>query len=229
MAIWEWWFALGGVVLLGLQTSISPCMLTTNIAAISYLARRASRPHEVWLSGLLFTIGQTSVYVLLTTLVLSPLIFGGETVTRFLQTRIHGYLGPLFLTVGVMLLGWVSFNIGGASGEKMRQIADRFGMWSAFPLGMILALAFCPTSAATFLATMTLASHYQAPVAFPLAFGFGTSIPVFAFAALLAVNLYALGKVYSAIGRIEWWLRTVTGTLFLAIGFWFSIRYVYFS
>ena len=229
MAIWEWWLALGGVVLLGLQTSISPCMLTTNIAAISYLARKAGHPREVWLSGLLYTLGQTSVYVLLTALILSPIFFGGETVTRFLQTRIHGYLGPLFLVVGVMLLGWVSFNIGGASGEKMRPFADRFGFWSALPLGMVFAMAFCPTSAATFLATLTLASRYQAPLAFPVAFGVGTAIPVFAFAALLAVNLYALGKVYSAIGRIEWWLRTVAGALFLAVGFWLSLRYVYFS
>ena len=228
MVIWQWWLAFGGVVLLGLQTSISPCMLTTNIAAVSYLARKASRPREVWFSGLLYTLGQTTVYITLTALILSPIFFGGETVTRFLQTRIHGYLGPMFLVIGVLFLGWVPFNFGSVSGDKMRRIADRFGIWAALPLGMIFALAFCPTSAATFLATIALASQYQAPLAFPLAFGVGTAIPVFAFAALLAVNLYALGQLYSVIGRIEWWLRIITGSLFLAIGFWLSLRYVYF-
>jgi hypothetical protein len=27
--------------------------------------------------------------------------------------------------------------------------------------------------------------------------------------------------------RIDWWMRTITGSLFIAIGIWFSLRYVY--
>jgi len=98
----EWWFALGGVMLLGLQTSISPCPLATNIAAISYIMRQASHARSVLLSGLLYTLGRTFVYVLLAMLILSAMLWSGEAMTRFLATQVHGYLGPVLIVIGVM-------------------------------------------------------------------------------------------------------------------------------
>jgi len=223
----EWWFALGGVTLLGLQTSISPCPLTTNIAAISYITRNVSKPRDVLLSGLLYTLGRTLAYVLLAMLILSAMLWSGEAMTLFLQSKIHCYLGPVFIVTGVVLLGMLSFTIGGVQGEKMQRIADALGLWSALPLGMIFALAFCPTSVATFLATIALSSQFQSNVLFPSLFGVGTAVPVLIFAGIIALNAQLLGKAFSVMGKIDWWMRTVTGTLFIAVGVWFSLRYVY--
>lgn len=223
----EWWFALGGVILLGLQTSISPCPLTTNIAAISYITRKASNARYVLLSGLLYTLGRTLVYVLLAMLILSAMLWSGETMTRFLATHIHGYLGPVLIVIGLMLLGWLSFNIGGIQGKKMQKIADTLGLWSALPLGAIFALAFCPTSAATFLATIALSSQFKSNVLFPTVFGISTAVPVILFAVIIAVNAQLLGKAFSVMSKIDWWMRTITGTLFIAAGLWFSLKYVY--
>jgi cytochrome c biogenesis protein CcdA len=127
----------------------------------------------------------------------------------------------------MMLLGMVSFNIGGVQGEKMQKIADRLGLWSALPIGAIFALAFCPTSAATFLATIGLSAQYQSNVLFPTAFGIGTAVPVLIFAGIIALNARLLGKAFSVMSRIDWWTRTITGTLFIILGIWFSLRYVY--
>ena len=227
----EWWMALGGVALLGLQTSISPCPLTTNIAAISYISRKVSRTRDVLLSGALYTLGRTLVYVLLAVLVLSAMFFSGETMTRFLATQIHGYLGPLLIVIGMMLLGMLSYNFGWVQGDKMQKIADVLGMWSALPLGAIFAMAFCPTAAATFLAMIALASRFesvpQSNVVFPSVFGIATAVPVLIFAGIIAFNAQLLGKAFSALTKIDWWLRTVTGTLFVLVGIWFSLKYVY--
>jgi len=223
----EWWFAFGGVTLLGLQTSISPCPLTTNIAAISYITRNVGNPRDVLLSGLLYTLGRTLVYVLLAVLVLSAMLWSGEAMALFFQTRIHGYLGPVLIVIGVMLLGLVSFNFGGVQGEKMQKIADSLGLWSALPLGAIFAMAFCPTSAATFLGTITLSSQFQSNILFPSVFGIGTAVPVLIFAGIIALNAQLLGKAFSVMSRIDWWMRTITGTLFVVVGIWFSLRYVY--
>ena len=223
----EWWFALCGVVLLGLQTSISPCPLATNVAAISYITRQASNARYVLLSGLLYTLGRTFVYVLLAMLILSAMLWSGEAMTRFLATQVHGYLGPVLIVIGLMLLGWLSFNIGGIQGEKMLKIADTLGLWSALPLGAIFALAFCPTSAATFLATIALSSQFQSNVLFPTIFGIGTAVPVLIFAGIIALNAQLLGKAFSVMSKIDWWTRTITGTLFIVVGIWFSLRYVY--
>ena len=223
----EWWAALGGVTLLGLQTSISPCPLATNIAAISYISRKVSRTRDVLLSGALYTLGRTLAYVLSAILVLSAMLFSGETVTRFSATEIHGYLGPLLILIGMMLLGMFSFNFGGVQGDRMQKIADALGIWSALPLGAIFAMAFCPTSAATFLATIALAAQFQSNIVFPSVFGIATAIPVLIFAFIIALNAQLLGKAFSVLTKIDRWMRTVTGVLFILIGLWFSLKYVY--
>jgi cytochrome c biogenesis protein CcdA len=223
----EWWLALGGVIVLGLQTSISPCPLATNIAAISYITRNVGKPRDVLFSGLLYTLGRTVIYVLLAVLILSAMLWSGEVMTRFLQTKIHGYLGPVLILIGMLLLGMISFNFSGVQGEKMQKLADSLGVWSALPLGAIFALAFCPTSAATFLATIALSAQFQSNVLFPTTFGIGTAVPVLVFAGIIALNAQLLGRAFSVMSRIDWWTRTITGTLFILIGIWFSLRYVY--
>lgn len=223
----ERWLALGAVALLGLQTAISPCPLTINIAAVSYIARKVSKTRDVLLSGLLYTLGWTLAYVLLAMLILSGMANSGEAIARFLQTRIHCYLGPMFIVIGMMLLGMISFRIGGVQGEKMQNFADKLGPWSAMPLGAAFALAFCPTTAATFLMMIALASRFQSSVLFPVIFGIGAAVPVLIFAVIIALNLQLLGKAFPMMTRIDHGLRTVTGTLFIVIGIWFSLRYVY--
>ena len=50
---------------LGILTSISPCPLASNIAAVSYVARRLTDRRAVLWSGLLYTIGRSLAYTLL--------------------------------------------------------------------------------------------------------------------------------------------------------------------
>jgi cytochrome c biogenesis protein CcdA len=186
-----------------------------------------SQSRNVLFSGLLYTFGRTFAYVLLAMLILSAMLWSGEAMTRFLQTQIHGYLGSVLIVIGLMLLGWLPLNVGGVQGEKMQKIADTLGLWSAFPIGIFFALAFCPTSAATFLATIALASQFQSNVIFPVVFGIGTAVPVLIFAGIIALNAQLLGKAFSVMSKIDWWMRTITGTLFIVVGIWFSLRYVF--
>ena len=55
----------GSALWLGLLTSMSPCPLATNVAAISYLGRRLDEPRQVLGAGLLYTAGRTVAYVAL--------------------------------------------------------------------------------------------------------------------------------------------------------------------
>ena len=93
------WFALGSAFWLGVLTSISPCPLATNIAAISFVGRRVGRPRLVAFSGLLYVLGRTVAYVALGALVLAGLLAGGGA-SRFLQRYLNLVLGPLVIVVG---------------------------------------------------------------------------------------------------------------------------------
>ena len=55
--------ALATALWLGILTSISPCPMATNIAAISFISRRIDSPRKVLLTGLLYTVGRTLTYV----------------------------------------------------------------------------------------------------------------------------------------------------------------------
>lgn len=223
----EWYFALMGAAWLGIQTSISPCPLATNIAAISFIGRRVSSPAAILFSGLLYTLGRTLAYLLLVYLVLGASSVSGDALALFLQKNVHQYLGPPLILIGMMLVGLISFNFGGASSEKMTKLVDALGMWSALPLGAIFAVAFCPTSAATFLATIMLCTQQESHLILPIIYGFGTALPVLLFAGIIALQANWLGKAFQILSRIDFWMRNFTGTIFIIIGIWFSLRYIF--
>ena len=58
----------GAALYLGLLTSISPCPLATNIAAISYVGRKVGDSRWVMAAGLLYTLGRCLLYLVLAVL-----------------------------------------------------------------------------------------------------------------------------------------------------------------
>ena len=221
------WIALGGVLLSGLLTSISPCPLTLNIAAISYIARRVGRTRDVLLSGLLYAAGQSFAYTALAFLILSLMVAGGDRLTRFLSYTVHGFLGPVLILVGMVLLGLLTFSFGGTNNEKMQKMVDTLGLWSAFPLGVLFALAVCPTTAAMFLAVISLSASVGSTLLLPAVYGLTSALPVIVFAVLLAYQAQRIGRAFQVVTGIDRWLRNATGVLFILLGVWFSLRYVY--
>ena len=61
----EFIVGMGFALWLGVLTSISPCPLATNIAAISYIGRKVGNSRQLFLTGLLYTLGRTLAYVVL--------------------------------------------------------------------------------------------------------------------------------------------------------------------
>ena len=234
---------------LGLLTSISPCPLATNIAAISYVGRKVGDTRQVVHAGLLYTLGRCLLYlalaVLLTTTALSI-----PAVALFLQKYMHLVLGPVFLVLGMFLVGLITISSSGTlMSERMQRRVDAMGVWGALLLGIFFALSFCPTSAAWFFGLVALIMGAEAgaitmvlakvgialPQAslpggsfvLPLVYGIGTAVPVLVVAFLLAYSAKSVAKTYNALAQVEWWARMVTGNVFILIGMWFSLAYVF--
>ncbi len=145
---------IGAALWLGILTSISPCPLATNIAAISYVGRKVEKTRLVVLAGLLYTIGRAAAYVGVAILVTRSLqsIPG---VSMFLQRYMNLFIGPLLVVVGILLHGVFNFSLGGGGvSEKLQARVDRMGVAGAGFLGIVFALAFCPVSAGLFLARL---------------------------------------------------------------------------
>ena len=58
---------------LGILTSISPCPLATNIAAISFIGNSVEHPKRLLLTGLLYTLGRALVYAVMGALLVTSL------------------------------------------------------------------------------------------------------------------------------------------------------------
>jgi cytochrome c-type biogenesis protein len=112
-----WLLALGTSFWLGILTSISPCPLASNVAAISYLTREASRPRQMLFSGVLYSLGRSATYVTLGALIAASLL-NVPSLAFFLQSKMNQILGPVLILAGIILLGWVRIPLPGfAPGE----------------------------------------------------------------------------------------------------------------
>ncbi len=126
----EFLLAAGSALWLGVLTSISPCPLATNIAAISYIGRRVGNTQHVMLAGLLYTVGRVVAYVGLAFLLVSTAL-SVPGVSHFLQKYIHLLLGPALVIVGMFLVGLIEINLAGVGlSESVKQRVDRLGVWA---------------------------------------------------------------------------------------------------
>jgi len=220
--------ALGSAVWLGVLTSISPCPLATNIAAISYIGRRVDRPGMVILSGLMYTVGRMLTYIILGVLVVAS-VLSIPDLALFLQHNMNKALGPILIVVGLLLLELFNLRLPGiASGEKIAGKVERFGIWGAGALGFLFALSFCPVSAALFFGSLIpLAVDYQSSVMMPTVYGIGTALPVVGFAILVALGAKWIGTAFKKITTFEKWARKITAAAFILVGIYYSLIYIF--
>ena len=214
---------------LGILTSISPCPLATNIAAISYIGGRVKSTRQVLIAGLLYTLGRVVVYVGLA-FVLVHTMLSVPQVSMFLQKYMHMLVGPLLILVAMFLLKLIQFNLGGGGvSEGLKKRVDALGVWGALLLGIVFALAFCPTSAALFFGNVMASIGAESTLILPLLYGIGTALPVIVFAVLIAVGSQKLGQAFGAVSQVEWWARMLTGTVMMLVGIYLTVRYVFLA
>jgi len=212
---------------LGVLTSVSPCPLASNVAAISYLARDAERPRRVVFSGFLYSLGRVITYVILGVLITASLL-NIPAVAFFLQNRMNQLLGPVLILAGVFLLGWVRPGFSGlASSQEAVSRLESLGSLGALLLGLLFALSFCPVSAGLFFGSLIpLALQQSAPVSLPLAYGLGTGLPVLAFALTIAFGVNGLSRLFQRASRLGSGLRKATGWIFLSVGAYYLVSHV---
>ena len=220
--------ALASALSLGVLTSISPCPLASNIAAISFIGRRVGQTRTVLLSGLLYTVGRTIAYQVLAVAIVAGLLATGD-ISRFLQHYLNLILGPVLILVGMVLLEMLgatfSLNL---AGQAVQQRAAKGGVLWAGVLGILFALSFCPISAGLFFGGLIpLAVGHRSSFLLPLAFGIGTAVPVIGFAFLIAFAARLVGAAFNRLTQIERWVRRIAGVAFLLAGIYYCLTYIY--
>ena len=208
--------------LLGLLTAISPCPLATNIAAIGYIGKDIENRRRVFLNGILYTIGRVMAYTVLG-VVLILIIHRGASmfgIQKFLATWGEILLGPTLIIIGLLMLFshqlyLPQFGFSDSNAEGLK----RHGGWGACLLGVLFAMAFCPTSG-MFYFGMLIPMSATATLGYllPAVFAVATALPVLVVAWLLAFSMQEVGRFYGWMRVVERWTTTIVGLLFILIG-----------
>jgi len=217
------WVAGGATAFwLGILAAISPCPLATNIAAVSFIGRKAGRTGQVLASGAAYALGRVLAYVALAALIVASLL-SVPGVAWFLQTRMSQILGPVLILIGIFVLGWIRIPLPAARlSEALQHRAAASGALGAGLLGILFALSFCPVSAGLFFGSLLpLSIGARSPILIPALFGVGTGLPVVAFAVMIALGARGVGQAFNLMARVERWGRVATGITFLAVGAYF--------
>jgi len=213
---------------LGILTSISPCPLAANIAAVSFLSKKVTHPGFVFISGLAYTFGRMAAYVLVGWIIIFSL-FSVPQAAQFLQKYMSRALGPILMISGLFLLDLLTVPLPAiALSKKHHNKLIESGAPGAFFLGMIFALAFCPVSAALFFGSLIpLALNSKAGLLLPFVYGVGTGLPVFAFAAAIALGVTSLSRWFRWLTKLEYYTRKITGVIFILIGGYYTLIYIF--
>lgn len=219
---------MGMALWFGILTSISPCPLAANVAAVSFIGRHVDNPRHMLWAGMLYTMGRMVTYVLLGAFLVSSASIM-PFVAHFLQRYMNIILGPLLIVIGVVLLDIIKINIGGSVpfGGYIQSHAERWGIGGAGLLGILFALSFCPISAALFFGSLfSVAVTHDSKIIMPLLYGIGTALPVLAFALFLAFATHLVGKALDKLAVFEVWARKITALVFILAGFYISYTYL---
>jgi cytochrome c-type biogenesis protein len=211
---------------LGLLTAVQPCPMTANLAAVSYLGRRAASPASALIAALLYAAGQMIAYVGLAFVILEG-IASAWRLSEFLQQHVNQILGPVWILTAMVLLDLIHFRLPGVRiGSKWQSRINAWGAWSALPLGIVLALAFCPVSATIFFVDLLkIAAGGGSHLVYPALYAVGAALPVLVVAALLGAGSRWLASALNRTQQVQRWLNRAAGGVLLAVGIYDALRF----
>ncbi len=210
--------------LLGLLTALSPCPLATNIAAIGFIGKDIEDRKRIFRNGLLYTLGRILSYTLLGIVLILILKEGASMfgIQKTIGTWGELLLGPLLLVISFFILLGDRVNLPQFGFKGNAEGLAKKGGWGALLIGILFAMAFCPTSGVFYFGMLipmsaTVTAGYLLPVIFAIA----TSIPVLAVAWILAFSVQKMGNFYGKMQKIQKWMKHIVGILFLLVGIYY--------
>jgi cytochrome c-type biogenesis protein len=213
----------------GVLTSISPCPLASNIAAVSYMVKGVEKSSSVLTTGLMYTLGRMIAYIVLGILISASLLNIPQA-SQFMQNIMPKILGPVLILTGFFLLGLISFSLPGFSvSEKTALKFGKNGNLGALLLGVLFALSFCPVSAALFFGSLIpLTVQNNSPTILPSLYGIGTGLPVLVFAIIITSGTRNISRIFNAVTKTEYWSRKVTAVILIAVGIYYILTKIFY-
>lgn len=212
--------------ILGILTAVSPCPLATNITAIGFISKDIENHHRIFINGLLYTFGRIVSYTVLG-FILIPILREGASMFM-VQKAVSKYgemlIAPALIIIGIFILDMIKLNLPkiNISDESLKKRTK--GGLGAMLLGILFALAFCPTSGVFYFGMlMPLSAAETGGYLLPVIYAIATGLPVILVAWILAYSVAGPGKFYNRMQIFEKWFRKIVAILFIAVGIYYAV------
>lgn len=213
-------------LLLGLLTALSPCPLATNIAAVGFIGCDIESRRRIFRNGLLYTLGRVLAYaglgaVLILILRSGASMFGVQQAVTLWGERL---IGPALVLIGLFMLFGERLKLPKFGFDGHAEGIARRGGWGALLVGVLFALAFCPTSGLFYFGMLIpMAAGTTAGYLLPVVFAVATAFPVLVVAWVLAFSVQRIGTLYGRLVGLQRWLNRLVGVLFLLVGLYYCV------
>lgn len=212
--------------LLGLLTALSPCPLATNIAAIGYIGKDVGNRRLIFRNGLLYTLGRLMGYTLLGVVLIAIVREGSSLfgIQQAIATAGEVLLGPALTVIGLYMLFGSRLSLPQLRvGGNAETLAGKGGR-GALLIGVLFALAFCPTSGVLYFGMLIpMSATATAGYLLPAVYAVATALPVIAVAWILAFSVQRIGSFYGRMKTVQKWMNRVAGAVFTVVGIYYCI------
>ena len=211
--------------ILGLLTAVSPCPLATNITAIGFISKDIESRNRTFLYGLLYTLGRIVAYSLLGALLIYMLRRGLDTFD--LQSEVSQWgemlLSPILIVMGLLMLFGDKLPLS-SFGINASQRSERLrGAWGSLLLGILFAMAFCPTSGLFYFGMLIpMSASATEGYALPAVYALATGLPVVAVAWIIAYSVSNIAGFYQKMQVFQKWFNRVVAVLFIIVGIYYA-------
>lgn len=214
--------------LLGLLTAVSPCPLATNITAIGFISKDIDSKDRTFLLGILYTIGRMVAYSLLGALLIWMLRRGFDTFD--LQSKVSQWgemlLSPVLIVMGLVMLFGDRLPLSGFGLNASEKSGRLRGAWGSLLLGILFAMAFCPTSGMFYFGMLIpMSASATGGYALPAVYALATGLPVMIVAWIIAYSIGNIAGFYKKMQVFQKWLNRMVAVLFIIVGIYYAYTF----
>ena len=214
--------------LLGLLTAVSPCPLATNITAIGFISKDIESKGRTFLLGILYTIGRMVAYSLLGALLIWMLRRGFDTFD--LQSKVSQWgemlLSPVLIVMGLVMLFGDRLPLSGFGLNASEKSGRLRGAWGSLLLGILFAMAFCPTSGLFYFGMLIpMSASATGGYALPAVYALATGLPVVIVAWIIAYSIGNIAGFYKKMQVFQKWLNRMVAVLFIIVGIYYAYTF----
>lgn len=215
---------------LGLLTAISPCPLATNITAIGFIGRDIESKKRIFWNGILYTAGRVIAYSLLGAILIYILRSGADmfSIQKGVSKWGELLIAPVMLLIGLFMLFGDKLRLpkfgftGNVESDKLK------GSWGSLLLGMLFAMAFCPTSGVLYFGMLIpMSAQATAGYLLPIVFALATGLPVIIVAWILAFSMAGVGKFYNRMKAFQKWFNLIVAILFILVAIYYAVTFYF--